>query len=456
MRIFKPGNIANFTLKNKSASDFWYVDSWDIHRYLPQTDNIPDVQGFDYDCWSVINGLKNTVNLKNINGKYLLSNFVYNNSPVYINNKENMRVIDSDFKNDQNLSDLTSNEIRQIIEDDILLYRDGPYLLGKFAPDGSWAIIEFPNANSQNQSQELFDLENNIWFDVEKHIVVYQKGPQPPEKYLNFKTQTVKNTRYNSWVDAVSPLSRSWQINLKYPTVLFCGQSDQVEAKSHFSFWESTKPDTNKLAKNRGVINIESSLPFAEKVYRQFIDLIEFIAGDNSYFILPTVQKDFDIILTSSDIDDPDNCLFSDIDLNIKSIFIHGEFQKTNSVRSIVGGAKYNIKNIRLVSNTDAEQVVLFDDIKYGLLSVATTERIRWVQKNLTRWAKNSAFLVPPPVGKFFWEKYNIKYLEFFSDFNQDKVFVSKFSKKYKFSTINQRDYYDRLYEFMLIGDKNE
>lgn len=462
--MITPAKLYQLYNANPLDTDKWNVFNWSLLKH--GQDNLANYN----NSAAVISGSLPSVKIDNINGEYIRSTQVYNEAPVYINKKQGLYVGGFGFGFRTDFSSLNPLEAQAVLNDtdfNYYIHRDGPYLLGKFNSDQSWAVIRLPQIFDGDNFVDIDDVDISLFSqeDVLSLIVISQLINKPP---INLKNNNFKineqssgaiNKTYENWENSLNPLSRNWMINRSnYSFVVNDNQKDisnSILPSIHFDSNSDTRIDEEDI--DRKPIEIESSRAFDKIVYDEYISLKNSFSnnGELSSIILPPVLYTFSVIANEGD-DDAINGTFTNLgyidEIKVNSIKINGEFINNKDTKSIIYGGKYKIISIDLTTSSTTL------NIKPHELKTRLDTRCRilveWIANSLTDWCKSTAFLYPPKICLSDWDSVAGM---FTSPTNiVDPIFgygFSKYTKKYIFNSPLEALYYDRLYEFILNKD---
>jgi hypothetical protein len=439
----------------KTQKDSWNVFGLNLLKKIKE-ETLFDNSG----CLFISEGMSNYIKLPNINTKYYISNITYDNAPVYISRKQNIKIAGPKLGAGLQIEAFNPLEVQQIISDPDTLYtvfREGPYLLGKFSKNKNWAIIDLPDDDLflENISEQyLLSLG-----DLSQRIIIEQKYTKnSPESLIIRETRNIEN-----WQDANSPISKSWTINKSKIRFYEC-ENDKKNYSSydlnpslHFSFDQDSKIDLEKI--QRQEIKIASGIPFTNTVteaYRSVISELEENYDVNNYggTPIPSVLYSFNPQLKLSS--EPNfakgeflilgNVMMGEDNspMPIDRITINGRFINTKSVKSIIYGSKFIIDSVDIFPqdiNLNSEQMKQYLDITASVL-------LKTISEYFTKWSRSGAFLVPPDLFSEYWALIMPKLVAQ----NTINTFVSMVDKKVMFNNIEARNFYDRLYKFMELG----
>lgn len=446
MIISPPKSIDNI-------AKYWNVTGWSLFSILDKNNNLFFGQDPLSDCSNLMSGYSKSVKL-DINGKYILLGENYKNAPVYVSNKQNFLVVGPEYPFGVDISTINTDML--ITNPEYEIVRDGPYLLGKFGKNGTWAIVKLPPA-SGNDYIDILTLNLSIFNnEFDNLIIVNQIIDHPPASMKDYTEKTYRTDNSNltnkkqSWINSVSPLSRPWTINKFVANNIRCNRNSyaptQPEAATkHFDTSESSI--TTKVTRHPS--KIPSSKLFYEKVYDEYKALKKLLA-DIDIIHAPSLY-DFNIHITNNNNINYDECLFplgnTKGGEQITNLKINGRFLKTSNFKTLIYSGYYNINSIEiLIEDSSSYTTVTMNDI-----DSKTRYVIQYIQQSMTDWCRNTAFLYKPPVCSKDWitkvKDYNYIYSLSGSTYPQH---LSKMSR-YGFYNDLDRNMYDRLYQLLQI-----
>lgn len=448
--IYYPKKSNPVVLKN---IDQWNVFDWDLVHYLDK-DSINN-------CYLNNLGLTKSVKLQNLNGKYSLMEQTYNSAPIYQNSEQQVLVTGPGYTLGKSLDTLDHDEVSDILNNNTYsIYRDGPYFLGKFGPDNTWAIIKLPSLFDQNRfiDTSTIDFSSFSSLDIKDSIIIHQIIGKPPRRLKN-ETRSPFNSQlgsraYSNWKNNVDPLARDWTINKsKIPANKCNNQYNFIQlSNNHFSTEISSKyKGTKKIFQPK----IPSSVPFRDKVYNEFILLKNYFINHKftDKIIFPPIMYSMPCYLTLGENNDYENGVIDNLGytlLDNKMIIklnINGKFIHNTSTIDILYAGQYSVSGISVTLENGSEKTFLVREFKDSLHPI-TTNIIRWIENELSSWCKTTAFLYPPKVCTKDWldlaRSVEINLLT-----DGLPKYQSKFSSKISFINMIESTYYDRLYEYM-------
>jgi hypothetical protein len=450
--IYSPSTIDTVQLQN---IDQWNVFGWNIVEHL--------AKDRAFNCSDVELGLSKSAELKNLNGLYTLTSLVYKNNPVYINNKQNIVVTGTGYAFGTDISSLDLTERLEILQDiddggtTHSIYRDGPYLLGKFGPDDVWAIMRLPSSFGNGiVTTDSINMEDITENEIIESIIVHQSLKNPPQSFKNNGSAISK--KYTNWQNSYSPLSRDWSVNTSKIAQTRCNyqhNTDEV-VNLHFSTSISTIIDPEIF--DRKPVEIASGVPFYKRVYTEFLTLKNILPnnGISTNIIFPPVLNKFVATLSlANEINYADGEVdeLGSIDgRTIIGLDINGQFINNSTMPSIIYGCEYKIDTVEILSQIDDEpivsQVLYPNNFKTGLNYIAYNW-LNWTKQQLTNWSRTKAFLYEPSLFKDDW--LDIASLFVVDTTDTSSVYFSKYTDKILFSSYIEARFYDRLYDFMKI-----
>lgn len=463
--IYSPLKVAN----NTPLSDIvkWNVFGWDIVENL-NTD-------FADNCDAVGIGLSKSIKLANINGSYNIISEQYNDSPVYLNNKQTLFVTGPGYEFGVELNSLDQSERGEVLslldngDTTYTIYRDGPYLLGKFGPDNVWAIIRLPISVAPDRiiSTTSIDTQSYSVEEINQSIVVHQVITKPNK---NLKNNYDRNSLYGSessktyrnWQNSVTPLSRDWTVNkIKIkPSQCYYQHNFFEKADSHFFVENSTIVDTNNPDEfDRKPIIIPRGVPFVDLVYAQFLALKNLFTNNNTITnpIFPPVLYTMSLRMTVGESTDyaqgvVENLGSTGDGKTILELYINGEFINNSNSKSIIYGGEYRVHSVDVLSQIDDEPITTTtiqpDRFKTDL-NYIVYNLVNWTKKEMTRWCRATAFLSEPPIFKNDWRQIALNFTTDITD--QSQVYLSKYTNKIHFYSDLEAKFFDRLYDFIQI-----
>lgn len=452
------------TIPTNQDVKYWKLDGLNVYKLLKPNNGSNNVL---LDCLEIQSGLSKIVKLKNINGKYLLSDQTYNDSPVFINSAQTLFFVGPNIDIGTELDSVDPFFFNSVVEDSrYSIVRDGPYLLGKFGPNNTWAIIELPDASDNIQYVDVATI--NVMETVVNtidNIILSQVNTKPPlilQDYI--KEENKKNKKYLAWKNSVSPLSRPWAINKKVCKIIDCDPESGIEPANYrpehiFSTSLSTITDTSNPDeyKPQSVsYNAITSTPFDERVYSEFVSLRSELLSSYGVNVAP-ILTDFDFTMTLGEYQDWNVGIFTDlgsirIDEELKTILkvdVKGSFTNISNIRSIIYGGKYIIDNIQIYISEDGEPVSINGKDLKRLVNPQLYSLLIHIRNILTAWCRKTAFLFGPPLLSQVWlSKALVFYLS--ADISAEFMY-SKLTSKYYFYNYIDMELYDRMYQFMRL-----
>jgi len=482
--IITPQSTNYLNNSDINSTEQWSVFGFSIAKFLNQN------QIFEINCDDIFSGLASLVRLQNVNGKYSKSTLSYNNHPVYINSSQTALVVGPTYGIGTDIQTLSIFEQINISNNpnDYEIYRDGPYLLGKFNSDGSWAIARFPDSYDGQNIVDIDTLSSeNLLESLSTDKIIVLNQVNTDSEIIKLKEYRTGDNdlpkKYEEWLNSSFPNSRNWQINPEFATSACIGEARPVyhngyKALLHFSYNNDSITPENKIT--RYVPDIKSGVSINDVVDREYSLLMSYLDTkfyDDLIKLVPQKIVNFNPTITVIEDLDYDKGYLTEIGSILDNgiyeeaslIQINGEFLNIGNVKSMIYGGKFTINSItNIISNT----VITKDQYKTHLDN-KFLQTIDWIEQNMTKWVRNFAFLIDPPLFKNEWLT-TTKILSpiktatsdvssgsissgsvssgSFTDnpTGSDSIYASKHNNRI-FSTEQERDYYDALFDYIKI-----